>query len=87
MTASEEWEEMHLTFNGWVLGSLNYDSTGFIEVELPADRVLSMRKKACSGKTGEVSSVSCSAEIFFCDHNKDLVINLLLKHGKPFFSV
>lgn len=87
MTASDEWEEMHLTLDGWVNGSLQYDSTGCIRVEWPSDRVLSVKKSVCHVTKGDASSDAVTQEIFFCHDDKDLVINVLIRHGSPRFSV
>jgi hypothetical protein len=43
MAASDEWQERHLTADGWVDGSHREDGTGRTDVPLPANRVLTSR--------------------------------------------
>jgi hypothetical protein len=43
MSTSDEWQERHLTPNGWVDGSYRVDGQGRVEVDPPSDRVLTTR--------------------------------------------
>jgi len=87
MSESHEWEEVHLTSDGWIEGSCKLDFGGLKEKPCPADRFLTVRREVRWGKYGAPSSISSDESIIYCDANRDSVILMLLKHGKPGFSV
>lgn len=43
MSASNEWDEWHLTPQGWIAGSEKVDFAGVTEKPIPPDRVLTRR--------------------------------------------
>ncbi|WP_247538949.1 translation initiation factor 1 [Ralstonia pseudosolanacearum] len=45
MVASNEWEELHLTPAGWVDGSYRLDGGDRMDVDAPADAVLTVRRR------------------------------------------
>jgi len=49
MSASDEWRERHLTPSGWVDGSYRVDGVGTTFVEVPTDRILTVRYSEYSG--------------------------------------
>ncbi|MGY8527582.1 translation initiation factor 1 [Paracidovorax citrulli] len=86
MALSSEWEEVHLTPSGWVDGSYKHDnSNGVSEVPVPADAVLSVRRKVYVAST--FSKPDISEEETVRSSNESLIAELKAKFGKPVFGV
>ena len=82
MSLSREYQEYHLTQNGWIDGSFHGDSLGgSIDVEIPKDRVLTIR---CYDEQTSVYSKTnfYEQEVWSCD-DKELINQLKIKYGKP----
>lgn len=84
MAASDEWEEMHLTPNGWVDGSYKHDFGKLSEKSTPIDAVLTIRRHVYVGAIGAEMKVTESETLLTDDTSK--ITALRLKFGKPTFS-
>lgn len=85
MAASDEWENMHLTPNGWVLGSGKYDFQGITEKTKPTDAVLTAYRRVYVGAIGAKPQITENQD--FHTEDKTLIKTLLDKYGSPQFSV
>lgn len=70
MSASNEWDEWHLTPNGWVEGSEKVDFAGITERPLPADRVVTFRLTSYMGSI--YSKVQISWDEQWCSQSADV---------------
>lgn len=85
MAASNEWEDMHLTPGGWVDGSFKADFAPVREKPVPADAVLTIRRRvklAFALGSPDISEAETK-------HTQDdaLIRRLLEQHGRPTFGV
>ena len=82
MSLSIEYYEYHLTPNGWIIGTFHTDIiNGSKEVEIPNDRVLTVR---CYDELISVFSESIYYELenWKCK-DEELINKLKKKYGKP----
>lgn len=85
MSASDEWEDVHLTPSGWVDGSDKRDFAGVTHRPVPTDAVLTVHRRVYVASTFSKPDVSESET----RHTDDLAIieELRKKYGKPVFGV
>ena len=79
MSASDEWQDRHLTPAGWVEGSYRVDGQGITWVENPSDCVLTVRHSEYSGWGSNIVS---SDDVKWEHEDKSLISELLAKHGE-----
>ena len=84
MAASDEWEEVHLTPNGWVDGSYKHDFGNRVEVPTPTDALLTIRRHVYVGAIGAEAKVTETETPRIEDTTK--IAELRLKFGKPTFG-
>ena len=84
MAASDEWEEVHLTPNGWVDGSYKHDFGNRVEEPTPTDAVLTIRRHVYVGAIGAEAKVTETEAPRIDDKAK--IAELRLKFGKPTFG-
>lgn len=87
MAASDEWQVMHLTASGWVLGGGKYDDGQRIEDVVPAGAVLSVCRHVTVGKLGVGSSMNVNESETPRAADRGMIEMLLSKYGKPQFGV
>ena len=85
MAASDEWEEVHLTPNGWVGGSYRHDFGNRVEEPTPPDAVLTIRRHVYVGAIGASAKVTETESARIADNAK--IAELISKFGRPTFSV
>ena len=79
MSASDEWQDRHLTPLGWVDGSYRVDGAGTIFVKEPEDRVLTVRYSEYSGWG---SNIHRSDKVKWRHPDEHRVTELLAKYGE-----
>jgi hypothetical protein len=79
MSASDEWQDRHLTPAGWVEGSYRVDGAGITWADDPADRVPTVRHSEFSGWG---SNIHRSDDVKWEHEDKNLVAELLAKYGE-----
>ncbi len=84
MALSDEWEEVHLTPNGWVDGSYRHDFGNRVEEATPADTVLTVRRHVYVGAIGATPKITVTETPQIADKAK--IAELLAKFGKPRFA-
>ena len=87
MVASDEWEVLYLTENGWVTGGYKLDCGEIKEDSRPKGAVLEVRRHAVLGKLGVPSSMHSDESRSNLIQDKDKIKSLLSKFGEPKFSV
>lgn len=85
MAASDEWEEVHLTANGWVGGSYKHDFGNRVDEPNPPDTVLTIRRHVYVGAIGATPRITETETHRIADEAR--IAELLSKFGKPTFSV
>ncbi|MBD9435887.1 translation initiation factor 1 [Pseudoxanthomonas sp. PXM03] len=83
MAASNEWEEEHLTPNGWVSGSYKHDN-GSGTVAVPADAVLTVRRHVVVPALVALPNVDVTETPHTTD--KALIKKLREEFGEPVFG-
>lgn len=84
MALSNEWEEVHLTPNGWVDGSYKHDSGARVVVDVPKDALLTVRRHVVVGAIGAMPDIEVSETPL--SNDVALIAQLREKHGKPVFG-
>lgn len=84
MSVSDEWEELHLTPEGWKDGSYRHEPGDAIIIEPPADDVLTVRRHVAAVYGGP-SRVTEDRTPRTDDMRQ--IEQLLLKYGAPVFGV
>ncbi len=84
MSASDEWEEVHLTPNGWVDGSYKHDFGIRVEEPIPSDAVLTIRRHVYVGAIGADAKITETETPRIGD--KERIAELRAKFGKPTFG-
>lgn len=84
MAASDEWEEVHLTPNGWVDGSYKHDFGNRVQKPIPIEAVLTIRRHVYVGAIGADAQATEIETPRIEDNAK--IAELRLRFGKPTFS-
>lgn len=84
MALSNEWEEVHLTPNGWVDGSYKHDCRARVVIDVPQDALLTVRRHVVVGAIGASPDIDVSETALSTD--AALIAKLREKHGKPVFG-
>lgn len=84
MPASDEWEEAHLTPNGWVYGSYKHDFGIQVHKLTPDDAVLRIRRRVYVGAIGAGAQVTETETALTDDEAK--IEALRSKYGRPVFG-
>jgi len=84
MPNSEEWQELHLTPNGWIAGTYRRTPWPVVNVTPPETRVLTIRR--------HVTAIYCGPSRVVEDRTpqtEDMaqIESLLARYGEPEFSV
>lgn len=85
MALSDEWEEVHLTPNGWVDGSYKHDGGREGTEAVPRDAVLTILRHVYVAAIG-ATAVSTETETRLID-DEERIAELRALHGRPTFSV
>ncbi|NYI02889.1 translation initiation factor 1 [Cupriavidus plantarum] len=85
MSASNEWEDVHLTPAGWVDGSIKRDFAGVTKRPVPADAVLTAHRRVHVASAFSSPDIS-ESETRLTD-DVALIEELRQKYGKPVFGV
>ena len=84
MAASDEWEDEHLTPNGWVSGSYKHDHGHRETKAVPEDAVLTVRRHVVVGSLGAMPNIDVTETARTDDH--ELIKKLREQFGPPTFS-
>lgn len=84
MALSDEWEDEHLTPNGWVSGSYKHDHGHREERPVPPDAVLTVRRHVVVPAMGARVSVDVSESPLISDTAR--INELLAMFGEPTFG-
>lgn len=87
MSASNEWQVMHLTNEGWIGGGFRHDCGSTKDDVTPNGAVLSVRRHVTVGKLGAPSSMNVDESEIKHTNNQSLIDSLIQQYGKPQFSV
>ena len=87
MGASNEWQVLHLTNEGWIGGGYRLDCGDRKDDETPSGTVLSVRRHVTVGKLGAPSSMNIDESETKHTNNKTLIDSLIQQYGKPQFAV
>lgn len=79
MSASDEWQDRHLTPHGWVDGSYRVDGSGVTHVDVPPDRLLTVRHSEYSGWGANI--VRSDGEHYRAPGQDEQIAFLLAKFG------
>lgn len=84
MSVSDEWEELHLTPDGWEAGSYRHEPGDAVIVEPPVNDVLTVRRHVAAvyGGPSRVTEDRTPRT-----DDMPVIEQLLLKYGAPAFSV
>lgn len=85
MAASDEWEEEHLTPNGWVSGSYQHDFGKTVEKPTPPDAVLTVRLHVVIPAAGADVRRNQTETPLIADSAR--IKALRTQHGEPTFGV
>ncbi|WP_420995202.1 translation initiation factor 1 [Cupriavidus sp. 30B13] len=84
MSVSEEWEEMHLTPDGWVAGSYQHVPGPVVTRAAPANEVLTVRRHVTATYGGPSRAVEDRTPR---TDRLEVLEQLLDRYGSPAFSV
>ncbi len=84
MPNNEEWEELHLTPDGWVAGSYRHTPWSSVEVPAPETGVLKVRRHVTATYCGPSRVVE---DRIPQTQDMALVESLLERYGEPSFNV
>lgn len=84
MAASDEWEEVHLTPQGWVDGSYKHDFGQKVDKSTPIDAVLTVRRHVYVAAIGAAAKITETETQLIED--KVRIEELRSIFGKPIFS-
>lgn len=84
MSACDEWEELHLTPEGWKDGSYRHEPSAAVVVAPPANQVLTVRRHVAAVYGGPSRVTEDRTP-----HTDDMsqIEQLLLQYGAPVFGV
>jgi hypothetical protein len=80
MAGSEEWQERHLTPDGWISGSCKVDGQGRTDVDPPANRVLTVRYEEIWSI--DMPSIKKRTIVMWEGKDQDVTQELLAKYGE-----
>lgn len=87
MAASNEWQMLYLTKDGWVTGGYKLDHGEEKDDFQPLGAVFRSYRKVTVGKLGAPSSMNVDESQSELIDDKDLIVSLLEKYGQPKHSV
>jgi hypothetical protein len=84
MLKIEEWEELHLTADGWISGTHRVEPWSEVTAPAPENRVLTARRRVTATYGGESEVVEVRSP-----HTTDLdhIAALLQRYGDPAFRI
>lgn len=84
MPVCDEWEELHLTPDGWKAGSYRHEPGDAILIAPPADEVLTVRRHVAAVYGGPSRVIEDRTPR---TDDMEQIEHLLLKYGAPVFGV
>ena len=84
MSVSDEWEELHLTPEGWRAGSYRHEPGDAVIVEPPANDVLTVRRHVAAVYGGPSRAIEDRTPR---TDDMSQIARLLLKYDAPVFGV
>jgi hypothetical protein len=87
MAASNEWQVLHLTNEGWLGGGHHLDCGDRKNDVIPSGTVLSVRRHVTVGKLGAPSSMNVDESETKHTNDQSLIDALIKQYGKPQFGV